>query len=194
MILAPLIGKYANKFDLRLLATLAFIVMGVTSFMRSHFNLDVGFEHVAYIQLLQGLGVALFFMPVLQILLSDLEPHEISAGSRLMTFVRTLGGSFAASLTTYAWSRRTAVHHAQLSEHIVATDPAMLETVARYGGGDLQRGAFVLDQMISQQSSQIGFNEIFYLIGIIFLSVIAFIWITKPPFAAKAGAPPGGGH
>ena len=111
-----------------------------------------------------------------------------------MTFVRTLGGSFAASLTTYAWSQRSAVHHAQLTEHISATDPAMLETVARYGGGDLQRGAFVLDKMISQQALQIGFNEIFYLIGILFLSVIAFIWITKPPFGAKAGGPPGGGH
>ena len=49
---------------------------------------------------MQGLGVALFFMPVLQILLTDLEPHEIAAGSGLSTFLRTLGGSFAASLTT----------------------------------------------------------------------------------------------
>lgn len=51
---------------------------------------------------------AAFFMPVLQILLSDLEPHEIAAGSGLATFVRTLGGSFAASLTTYAWSASAA--------------------------------------------------------------------------------------
>jgi DHA2 family multidrug resistance protein len=136
----------------------------------------------------------LFFMPVLQILLSDLEPHEISAGSGLMTFARTLGGSFAASLTTYAWSQRTAVHHAQLTEHIGATDPAMLETLARYGSGDIQRGAYVLDRMISQQALQIGFNEIFHLLGIIFLCVIVFVWIARPPFGAKAGAPAGGGH
>ena len=194
VLLAPLIGKYAGKFDLRMLASLAFVAMAATSFMRSYFNLDVDFEHVAWVQLLQGIGVALFFMPVLQILLSDLEPHEISAGSGLMTFVRTLGGSFAASLTTYAWAQRTAVHHAQLSEHISATDPAMLETVARYGGGDLQRGAFVLDRMITQQSMQIGFNEIFYLLGIIFLAVIVFVWIAKPPFGAKVSVPAGGGH
>ncbi len=194
VILAPLIGKYAGKFDLRMLATLAFIVMAGTSFMRSHFNLEVDFEHVAYVQLLQGLGVALFFMPVLQILLSDLEPHEISAGSGLMTFVRTLGGSFAASLTIYAWSQRTAVHHAQLTEHISATDPAMLDTLTRYGGGNLQRGAYVIDRMISQQALQIGFNEIFHMLGIIFLSVIVFVWIARPPFGAKAGAPAGGGH
>ena len=194
VLLAPLIGKHAGKFDLRMLASFAFVAMSLTSFARSHFNLDVDFAHVAWVQLFQGVGVALFFMPVLQILLSDLEPHEISAGSGLMTFVRTLGGSFAASLTTYAWSQRTAVHHAQLTEHISATDPAMLETLTRYGNGDLQRGAVVMDRMIGQQAMQIGFNEIFHLLGIIFLCVIAFVWIARPPFGAKAGAPAGGGH
>ena len=194
VLLTPFVGKYANKFDLRWLATFAFIVMAATSFFRSGFNLEVDFERVALIQLVQGLGVALFFMPVLTILLSDLEPHEIAAGSGLATFVRTLGGSFAASLTTYAWSQRTAVHHAQLTEHISATDPAMLETLTRYGNGDLQRGAAVMDRMIGQQAMQIGFNEIFHLLGIIFLCVIAFVWIARPPFGAKAGAPAGGGH
>ncbi|RZI82084.1 MAG: DHA2 family efflux MFS transporter permease subunit [Rubrivivax sp.] len=194
VMLAPLIGKYAGKFDLRMLASVAFVAMAMTSFLRSGFNLDVDFERVAWIQLFQGLGVALFFMPVLQILLSDLEPHEISAGSGLATFVRTLGGSFAASLTTYAWSQRSAVHHAQLTEHISATDPAMLGTLARYGAGDVQRGAFVMDQMITQQAMQIGFNEIFHLLGIIFLGVILFVWIARPPFSAKMGAPAGGGH
>ena len=188
MLLTPLVGKYANRFDLRILASFAFVAMSFTSFARSYFNLDVDFHHVAMVQLFQGLGVALFFMPVLQIVLSDLEPHEISAGSGLMTFVRTLGGSFAASLTTYAWTQRGTIHHAQLTEHISAQDPAMVETVTRMGGGDLQRGAMFLDRMIANQAAQIGFNEIFHLLGILFLVVIAFVWI------AKAGAPAGGGH
>ncbi len=194
VVIAPIIGKYGNRVDLRILASGAFVVMALTSFLRSHFNLDVDFNHVAMIQLMQGLGVALFFMPVLQILLSDLEPHEIAAGSGLSTFLRTLGGSFAASLTTYAWTQRTAVHHAQLTEHIPATDPAMLHTVAQYGGGDLQQGAVVLNGIITQQSMQIGFNEIFHLLGLIFLAVIACVWIAKPPFAAKGPGAPAGGH
>ena len=42
----------------------------------------------------------------------------------------------------------------------------MLETVSRIGGGDLQRGA-MLDYQIANQAAQIGFNEIFHLLGII---------------------------
>ena len=194
ILLTPFVGKYATRFDLRWLASFAFVVMASTSFMRSGFNLDVDFGRVAEIQVFQGLGVALFFMPVLTILLSDLEPHEIAAGSGLATFARTLGGSFSASLTTWAWNQRTTVHHALLTESINAHDPAMQQTVTALGNGDVQRGAAVLNQMISQQAAQIGFNEIFHLLGIIFLAVIAIVWIARPPFAAKTGAPAGGGH
>ena len=195
VLLTPLVGKYASRFDLRTLATFAFMVMAATSFIRAGFNLDVNFERVAEVQLWQGLGVALFFMPVLTILLSDLEPHEIAAGSGLATFVRTLGGSFAASLTTWAWNQRSTIHHAQLTEHIGAYDTAIQQTAAQLGQGDPQRGALVLNQMISQQAVQIGFNEIFHLLGILFLVVIAFVWFAKPPFAAKTGGgAAAGGH
>ena len=196
VLLTPFVGKYAHKFDLRVLASIAFVAMSLTSFARAGFNLDVDFNHIALVQLFQGFGVALFFMPVLQILLSDLQPHEIAAGSGLATFMRTLGGSFAASLTTYAWSHRGATHHAHLTEAISSQDPATLETVTRLGGGNLQAGAAVLERVISNQAAQIGFNEIFHLLGIIFLGVIAFVWIAKPPFQAKGGpsAEAAGGH
>ena len=188
VLLTPFVGRYAHKFDLRMLASIAFVAMSLTSFARAGFNLDVDFRHIALVQLLQGFGVALFFMPVLQILLSDLQPHEIAAGSGLATFMRTLGGSFAASLTSYAWTERGAVHHAHLTEKLSAYDPATIETATRLGGGDLQRGAAVLERIISNQAAQIGFNEIFHLLGIVFLGVIAFVWIAKPPFQAKAAA------
>ena len=194
VILTPFVGKYAHRFDLRVLASVAFIAMSLTSFARSLFNLDVDFGTVAMVQLFQGLGVALFFMPVLTILLSDLEPHEIAAGSGLATFMRTLGGSFAASLTTYLWTSRSAVHHAQLTEHQSAYDPAVLDQVTALGGGDALRGAAVLERMILNQAAQIGFNEIFHLLGIIFLMVIAMVWIAKPPFSAKIGGAAAGGH
>lgn len=195
VLLTPFVGLYAMRFDLRMVASIAFVAMAFTSFIRAGFNLDVDFQHVAMVQFWQGLGVALFFMPVLTILLSDLEPHEIAAGSGLATFARTLGGSFAASLTTWAWNQRTVIHHAQLTEHIVALDPATQQVATTLGRGDLQRGAMVLNQMISQQAAQIGFNEIFHLLGILFLLVIAFVWIAKPPFGAKAaGGAAVGGH
>ncbi|WP_254460990.1 DHA2 family efflux MFS transporter permease subunit [Xanthomonas sacchari] len=194
VIMTPFVGKYASRFDLRLLASIAFIFMAVTSFMRSDFNLQVDFPHVAGVQLLMGVGVALFFMPVLQILLSDLDGREIAAGSGLATFLRTLGGSFAASLTTYLWAKRTQLHHANLTEHISSYTPGMQEQVQMMGNGSLQNGAAVLNNTINHQASQMGFNDIFYLLGWTFLAIIFFLWLAKPPFGGGGGAAAAGGH
>jgi len=188
VLMTPFVGKYAQRFDLRMLATIAFIFMSFTSFFRSNFNLQVDFSHVATIQLVMGVGVALFFMPVLQILLSDLDGREIAAGSGLATFLRTLGGSFAASLTTYLWARRTQVHHAQITDHISIYTPGIQEQVTAMGQGDPQRGAASLNSMINHQASQMGFNDIFYLLGWTFLAIIFFVWLAKPPFGAGASS------
>jgi MFS transporter, DHA2 family, multidrug resistance protein len=48
--------------------------------------------------------------------------------------------------------------------------------------------------VIANQAAQIGFNEIFHLLGIAFLVVIAFVWVARPPFTAKGAAPVDAGH
>jgi DHA2 family multidrug resistance protein len=194
VLLTFFVGKYATRMDLRILAALSFVVMGVTCFMRADFYLDVDFYHVAMVQLWQGLGVALFFMPVLTILLSDLQQNEIASGSGLATFLRTLGGSFAASITTLMWTRRAVAHHEQLTEHITPYSPTAQVAMEHLSHGDPQRGASVLNGMITQQAFQMSFNEILYALGWIFLALIVVIWLAKPPFVAKGGPAASGGH
>lgn len=184
------VGKYAVRVDLRILAAGAFLVMGATCFARSGFYLDVDFYHVALVQLIMGIGVALFFMPVLTILLSDLKPTEIASGAGLATFMRTLGGSFAASLVTYLWDHRAIIHHANLAESITPYNPIAQRALAERGNS--LKAIAQIDQMITQQGFQISFNEVFFLLGWLFLALILVIWMAKPPFAAKAGAAAGG--
>ncbi len=192
VLLVFFVGKYANHMDLRLLAAVSFLVMGVTCFMRADFYLDIDFYHVAMVQLWQGLGVALFFMPVLQILLSDLEQNEIAAGSGLSTFLRTLGGSFSASITTLLWTRRAVTHHEQLAEHINIYNPTAQSAIQQIGHGDQQLGASVINNVITQQAFQISFNEVFHLLGWVFIGLMFVIWLAKPPFSAKGARGPGG--
>ncbi|MFT3791816.1 MAG: DHA2 family efflux MFS transporter permease subunit [Rudaea sp.] len=192
ILLTPFVGRHINKVDLRISASLAFCVMGLTSFIRSGFYLDVDFYHVAMAQFIQGLGVAFFFMPLMQIMLSDLQPHEIASGTGLATFVRNLGGSFAASITNFMWQHRAIVHHAQLTEHLTPFDPDTQQAVATLGRGDDALAYRVLERMLDSQSYQISFNELFHVLGYVFLSLIIVIWFARPPFTAKGGAAAGG--
>ncbi|MEW3679421.1 DHA2 family efflux MFS transporter permease subunit [Pseudomonas aeruginosa] len=185
--LSPLVGRYANHFDLRMLAGLSFLAMAITCFMRANFTTEVDYQHIAIVQLIMGLGVAFFFMPILSILLSDLPPDQIADGSGLATFLRTLGGSFAASLTTWIWNRRATQHHAYLSENISLYDPATHETFAQLGG-NTQANAALLDRMVQSQAYMMSTIDYFTMLGWLFLALLVIIWLARPPFGAKPGA------
>jgi len=58
----------------------------------------------------QGVGLALFFVPLMSIVLSGLPPGRVASASGLANTLRTLAGSFATSLTTTWWDRREALH------------------------------------------------------------------------------------
>jgi DHA2 family multidrug resistance protein len=156
---------------------------------------QLDFFHVAIAQFVMGLGVAFFFMPIMTIFLSDLSGNEIAAGSGLTTFMRTVAGSFAASITTFMWEQRAAVQHARLTEHITPYNDVSVQAIdaLKQATGSTQAALAVINQSITQQAYQIAFNELFYAIAIIFFLLIPIIWTTKPPFAPKGGDG-GGGH
>jgi DHA2 family multidrug resistance protein len=192
VLLSPFVGKYAHKFDLRLLAGIAFLAIGLSCFMRAEFTNEVDFQHIALVQLFMGIGVALFFMPTLSILMSDLPPNQIADGAGLATFLRTLGGSFAASLTTWIWIRRADQHHAYMSESISTYEPATREALNQLGGASNPAYA-QLDHVLTSQAYMLSTVDYFTLLGWGFMGLILIVWLAKPPFAAKAG-PAASGH
>ncbi|NWB92756.1 DHA2 family efflux MFS transporter permease subunit [Pseudomonas agarici] len=186
VLMSPFVGQYAHKVDLRLLAGLAFLTIGLSCFMRAGFTNEVDFQHIALVQLFMGIGVALFFMPTLSILMSDLPPHQIADGAGLATFLRTLGGSFAASLTTWIWIRRADQHHAYLSESMSPFDPATRSALDSLGGAGSQAYGR-LDQILTSQAYMLSTVDYFTLLGWGFMGLMLLVWLAKPPFTAKAG-------
>ncbi len=187
------VGKYATRFDLRWLTAFSFAVMAFVCFRFGSFNADVDFMSVALTELILGLGIALFFMPVLTILLSDLDGPEIAEGSGSATFLRTVGASFAVSIVTYLWSRGSVASHANLAEHINPFNGAVRHSIAAMGG-QLQQYAEGVNRVITQQATQISFNHLFDGLGVGFLVLIAVVWLAKPPFIARGRGPAAGGH
>jgi DHA2 family multidrug resistance protein len=189
ILLTRFVGQNAHKVDLRYLTTVAFLVLVSTCYYRSMYFVQLDFFHVAIAQLVMGLGVAFFFMPIMTIFLSDLQGHEIAAGSGLTTFMRTVAGSFAASITTFMWEQRAAVQHARLTEHITPYNEVSVQALAalKQATGSGQAALAALNQSITQQAYQIAFNELFYALTIIFLLLIPVVWTTKPPFTPKTG-------
>ena len=188
ILLAPIIGKFGNKIDMRILITISFMVYALTFYWRAvTFEPEMTFMDVALPQFVQGLAVACFFMPLTTITLSGLPPEKMASASSLFNFLRTLAGSIGTSLTTFIWYNREAVHHTQLTEVINPYNPIsqqFFQTMGSFGLSEEQTASYLARQ-ITAQGFIIGANEIFFVSAITFISLVVLIWFAKPPFSSK---------
>ena len=188
ILLAPIIGKFGNKIDMRILITVSFMVYALTFYWRAvTFEPEMTFMDVALPQFVQGLAVACFFMPLTTITLSGLQPEKMASASSLFNFLRTLAGSIGTSLTTFIWYNREAVHHTQLTEVINPYNPIsqqFFQTMGSFGLSEEQTASYLARQ-ITAQGFIIGANEIFLVSAITFISLVVLIWFAKPPFSSK---------
>ena len=177
------VGKYGPRVDLRWLAAFSFLVFGVTSLMNARFDTGVDFGSIALVRLLQGLGVALFFMPVLTILLSDLEGREVTAGSGTYSFFRQLGASFATSIVSFAWDDGAARSHAHLGRYINPYNPLLHDgaLAPALPGSGASRLAY-LNDVITQQGFQVSFNQVMTVLALILFALVPIIFLAQPPF------------
>src|SRR5581483_2031966 len=193
IVLMPLVGRNIQRLPLRLISSFSFVAFGISALWFGSFNLDATFGQLVWLRVFQGIGVASFFIPINQIILSGLPPQRLAAASGLSNFFRTLAASFATAISVFVWDHRGTFHHAVLSEYVNAYNPpanAYLEQLHDIGLPPDSAYAFV-DRMLSQQGVMLATNDVFYAIGVLCLLLIGSIWLTRPPFTT-AGA--GGGH
>jgi DHA2 family multidrug resistance protein len=195
IILSPLVGKLLPKIDARLLASTAFIIFAVVFYMRSRFTPDVDTIALVIPTVIQGAAMAMFFIPLTSIILSGQSPDKIPAAAGLSNFARIMCGGIGTSITSTIWENRTTLHHAQLAEHTGAQTPAFTDAVhALMEQGMPEQGAWaVVERSIGVQASTAAATDIFWISAVLFLSLIALVWMTKPSKSA-APADAGGAH
>ncbi len=191
VILSPFVGKYMNRFDLRVLVSFSFIVFAVIAYWASTFNTNASFMELTLPRFFQGIGMAFFFIPLMSIVLSGLPATRIASASGLSNFLRILGGSFGTSLSVAIWDRRDIFHHSQLTENITTMNPLTQAALhVLHGLGFSQSSSLaVIEQQVSKQAYMLAVNDVFIASAWVFGGLMVFVWLAKPPFASgKAGA------
>jgi MFS transporter, DHA2 family, multidrug resistance protein len=187
LVAAPLVGRNMNRLNLRLAASFAFLVFAFAIFWAATLNDTASFRQFATPRFLQGLGIAFFFLPLNQIMLSGVPPSDLASASGLSNFVRTMSGSIATALTVFLWNRRTDYHHAVLTEHVRNSAEAWTQYQTQLNvHGVAGTGAFqYVDQVITSQAMTLGVNDVFHFLGWMYLLLIPFVWLTRPPFTPR---------
>jgi DHA2 family multidrug resistance protein len=182
--ISPLVGNYMHKFDLRLMISVGFIIFAGVSFWNASFNVGVSYIQLIEPRLVQGIGMALFFVPLISVIISGLPPTRVASALGLSNFCRILGGSFGTSLSVTMWDRREAFHHSRLVENVTnfnLTTTSVIEQLHTLALPEV-KGFTQLNRVITNQAYMLSTNDLFWLSGWMFLILLVIIWLTKPPF------------
>lgn len=183
-LLSPLVGKYMGYFDLRYIISLSFIFFSISFFYQSTFTTQVDLPTIVFTRLLQGFGVAIFFLPLVQLTLSGIPKERYASASGLFNFIRILIGSgFGTSLWIQLWIRLEIFHHARLAESITRSNPIVTEF---YQEMNTRNPVFspeittvILDKQVVQQAFMLSTNDLAWLSAWLCLSLIPFVFLCK---------------
>lgn len=194
IILSPWVGKNVSRIDPRKLATVAFLGFGGVLWMRSHFSTQADFETILIPTLIQGAAMAFFFIPLQAIVFSGLPPERMPSAAGLSNFVRITAGAVGTSLFTTLWANRAAMHHAHLSEAINAGSATAVGTIGQMMASGMTREQALasIDRLVNQQAFTLAVTDVFYLSAVLFIALVALVWVAKPTIGESAGG--GGAH
>lgn len=195
LMLSPLLGRYMHLVDTRWLTTFSFATFALVFWMRSGFTANDSFWSYAMPTVIQGIATAMFFIPLLGIVLGGLPPHRIAAASGLSNFLRITAGSFGTSIYTTWWADRASLHHEQLIHTIYAGNPVADGALRgmQASGFSPQQALGVVDRLIQQQAYTIAVDEMFRLSAWLFMALIVLVWLVRPE-RGSAGADAAGAH
>ncbi len=195
IIMTPLVGRNAQKYDARVLATISFIIFAVVLRMRGLFTPKVSLGTIMIPTIIQGAAVSFFFIPLVALTLSGLRPDQIAAATGLTNFARITAGSFGTSIANTLWTNRATLHHEQLVAHITAYDPTSVQALGNLQamGLSAEQARGLLDQLINQQTYTFAATDIFNASAVLFLFLIGVLWLAKP-VKGESGAAAAGAH
>lgn len=170
-----LVGKYMGFFDLRKITALSFFFFSMSFFFQSTFTTEVDLKTIMLARFYQGFGIIFFFLPLVQISLSEVPIKQLPSATGLFHFIRILVGSgFGTSLAIELWTRLEIFHHARLSEAII---PKRYIVDQAY---DIAKGnRAVLDRLVEQQAFMLSTNDLAWLAGWLFLAMIPMMFFCN---------------
>lgn len=189
--LATTLGKYMGRFDLRNIVALSFFIFSLSFFYQSRFTVQVDLQEIMLARFLQGFGLVIFFLPLVQISLSEVPIDKLPGATGLFHFIRILIGSgFGTSLAIQLWTHLEIFHHARLAEYVT---PYRTVTREFYQGLSNSSPKFnpnvvsrIIDAQVEQQAYMMSTNDLAWLAAWLFLLMIPLIYFCKKVKAPAA--------
>ncbi len=187
----PIVGILTGRFDPRKLLATGLAVGGLTMWWLGHLNLQAGYWDVFWPQLIQGMAMALLFVPLTTVTMDSIKPERMGNATSLFNLMRNIGGSIGIAATGTMLARRSQAYTAVIGAHVTGYAPETQSMMAQMTAAFVAAGSDVVTAahraqaamfgMVQRQATMVAFVSIFQLLAIVFLGVVPLVLLMKRP-------------
>jgi DHA2 family multidrug resistance protein len=193
----PIVGAILARLDARKLLGAGIIGASVTLVSLSWLNLDAGYWDIFWPQFLQGMTMALLFVPLTTVTMDPIRKEQMGNATSIFNLMRNIGGSTGIAMATTFLERRTQTQINTLGAHVTSYSGAAgqmfqgARNMLMGSGADAstatQQAYGMMFGAVQRQASMLAFLETFRLLGLLFLVLLPFLLLMRRP--AQRGGP-----
>lgn len=197
MVFMPVTGwMLGRRWDPRWLLAVGLVTVSAAFFLYSGLDLDIDPQALAWPQVIQGIGLALVFVPLSTIAMDPIPLESMGFATSIFSLVRNVGASMGISFVTTELARRSQLHQARLAEDVTIYGTQLQSEMSRAGAAlgrtitpDSPTGLQLVYGQVLRQASAMSFLELFYVLGVLFLLIVPVVWFMRRPRQHRGAAP-----
>jgi DHA2 family multidrug resistance protein len=179
VLVAPIAAMLVSRMDPRILMSTGMAILAGVTLWRTTFAQNITFWQLVMPQLVTGLGIPLFFVPLIGLSVAAVPAEKTASAAGLINFIRTMSGAFGTALATTAWDQATTSARVNLVG-VLHQSRSVLETL-QAGGQSAQQALQTFDNMVQSQAVMLATNRVSFIIALIIAAVAAGVWLSPKP-------------
>jgi DHA2 family multidrug resistance protein len=185
----PLVGFLLRHFQARWLVMFGVVMCSLGLFYMSRFNLTIDYGTAVWARIVQSTGLAFLFVPISAAAFAFVPRERTNYATGLFNLARNIGGSSGIATVTTLLARRTQFHQTVLVSHMTPYDAPYRDALAGSAAMLQAHGSSAVDAgkqahgllygSMMRQSSMLAFSDAFWVMAVLFLSVIPLMFLMK---------------
>ena len=193
----PVAASLVNRFDPRKVSVCGVLIFSFSFYRLMGFNLNVGYWDVFWAEFIQGFSIGLAFVPLMVVTVAFIPKERMGNATSLFNMMRNIGGGVGISLVGTMLIRLGQQHTNLLGANITPLSPSALRLLGGLRGLFAGSGPVLADQqayatlfgLVQREATMIALIRIFQFLGVLVLTLIPLIALTKRPPKGQPSQP-----
>jgi len=194
----PLVGLLLGRVDARRLLGLGLVGGSATLFWFGSLNLQTGYWDVFWPQFVQGISLALLFVPLTTITMDPIPRESMGNATSIFNLMRNIGGSLGIAVATTVLARRQQIHTSVLGAHVDVYSPQARALLEQLRGAFMARGSDLATAtqqaraavfgLVQRHAAMLSFTDVFRLMALLFVCLLPLLFLMRTPRAGRGPA------